>query len=102
MTIDCGESSEQGELANVSAAERAASDRDAPVDEPYDQHFQLVDLKGRPLDDLPYILHVGPETVARGRTCKEGLPHRLEADAPLQLSVTVLEEVTPINPSWDR
>lgn len=78
------------------------SSEQPPVQDLFDQHFEIVDKDGRPLRDIPYILHLGSGSGVRGRTCEEGRTFRLERDTPLELSIIVLEDVTPIDPHWDR
>lgn len=68
----------------------------------FDQHFVIVDLHGRALPHLLYTIQAESGKEIRGTTSLEGMTNRLAADAPLQLSITVLEEITPLNPNWDR
>lgn len=100
FTIDMESSSSlphkaQGEAdaTNTSAATAAGL---------FDQHFVVVNKQGRALSNLPYTIRSQSGELTRGETTSEGLTARLQSNAPLQLSLTVLDEVTPIDPDWDR
>lgn len=72
------------------------------ITERFDQHFLIVDQQGRPLPHLLYTIRTESGEGMRGKTSSEGMTSRLEAKSPMQLSITVFEETTPINPNWDR
>lgn len=69
----------------------------------YDQRFHLKNPRtGQPLRDMPYRIVTESGGKIDGRTDAQGYTQRVTANSPSSATLHVLEEVTPLNPEWDK
>lgn len=69
----------------------------------HNQFFQLTDnYTGKPLVDVPYEIVTVDGKKIEGRTDSQGRTKKISDDAASSATIYVYEEVTPLNPDWDR
>jgi uncharacterized Zn-binding protein involved in type VI secretion len=80
--------------SKAAAAEQPAS---------YDQHFQVKDEAGQPLEDFPYVIELSSGRRVEGRTDRAGKTATVAAsNAEHATLIVYARETTPLNPAWDR
>ena len=69
----------------------------------FDQHFLVVDSStGKPLVNFPYRLDLESGHSIEGRTDRDGKTEKVLSSAAETAVLQVYEELSPLNPSWDR
>ncbi len=69
----------------------------------YDQHFRVTNPRtGQPLRDMPYRIVTDDGHEIEGRTDPQGHTQRVTSDQAILATLHVIEEVTPLNPDWDK
>lgn len=69
----------------------------------YDQRFRLVNPRtGQPLRGTPYCIATEDGDELDGYTDSQGYTQPITGTQAISATLQVLEEVTPINPDWDK
>ena len=68
----------------------------------FDQRFQLMNLQGSPMRDVPYVITLESGTTWFGRTDASGMTEVVVSASDEVATIEVLREEPPINPTWDH
>ncbi|HEX7909323.1 MAG TPA: hypothetical protein VF534_14755 [Paraburkholderia sp.] len=69
----------------------------------YDQRFRVLNpYTGQPLRDASYRIVTEDGDELEGRTDTHGYTERVTSDQAVSATLHVHEEVTPLNPDWDK